>query len=211
MTGFVLARLERHAVRVSAKTLWVFVRARDMDGVEGWGEATLPGTGSDVALAAAIARLGGMLAGTRIATPIDLTAHLPAPGSIDALAIAAAVSAVDQAFWDIAARRAGRPLAALLGQPAVDAIDLYANINRRTLDRSPQGFAASATTAHRLGYRAFKIAPFDGVTPETAVSAEGRAGIVAGLERAAAVRAVIGRGARLMIDCHWRLTEASAR
>ena len=210
MSGFVLAQLERRAMRVSPKTLWVFVRAVDSDGVEGWGEGTLPGTGSDAALAAAIARLGRTLTGTRIAAPIDLTAYLVDPGADDALAIAAAVSAVDQAFWDIAARRAGKPIAALLGQPAVDAIDLYANINRRTLDRSPEGFAASARTAHGLGYRAFKIAPFDGVTPGTAESAEGRAGIAAGLARAAAVRAVIGSESRLMIDCHWRLTEATA-
>lgn len=210
MKGFVLARLERHAVRVSAKTLWVFVRAIDADGLEGWGEGTLPGAGSDAALTAAIARLGSSLVGERIATPIDLTAHLAESGSSVALETAAAVSAVDQALWDIAGRRAGKPIAALLGQSSVDAIGLYANINRRTLDRSPAGFAASATTAHGLGYRAFKIAPFDGVTPANAESAEGRAGITAGLARAAAVRAAIGREARLMIDCHWRLTEATA-
>lgn len=210
MSGFVLARLERHAVRVSAKTLWVFVRAVDGDGVEGWGEATLPGTGSDAVLAAAITRLGRALGGTRIVAPIDLTVHLAAAGAGDGLAIAAAVSAVDQALWDIAARRAGKPLAALLGNPVSETIDLYANINRRTLDRSPQGFAASARTAQDAGYRAFKIAPFDGVTPVNAETAEGRAGIAAGLERAASVRAVIGREARLMIDCHWRLTEATA-
>jgi galactonate dehydratase len=126
------------------------------------------------------------------------------------LPAAAATSAFDQALIDLAARRAGTTVAETLGVKRAGDVVLYANINRRTLDRSPQGFAASARDARALGFGAYKIAPFDGVSPANASTAYGRGLIAAGLARAAAVREAIGPEARLLIDCHWRLTPQAA-
>ncbi|MBL8700874.1 MAG: hypothetical protein JNK67_21040 [Alphaproteobacteria bacterium] len=197
-------------MRVSPKTLWIFVRVADRDGVAGWGEATLGDPHGHAELAAAIGRLARMPLGARLAAPVDLIADPAAAALARSLPGAAAVSALDQALNDVAARREGVPLAQRLGTPARATVPLYANINRRTLDRAPAGFAASARTAQAAGFAAFKIAPFDGVTPAVAATPEGRRLIEAGLARAAAVRAEIGPHAQLMIDCHWRLTEAAA-
>ncbi len=123
------------------------------------------------------------------------------------LAEAAAVSALDQALWDVAARRAGQSLATALGGERRSSIPLYANINRRTADRSPAGFAASARDALAAGFEAFKIAPFDEVVPG---AARVPGSIGPGLARIAAVREAIGPGRDLMVDCHWRLDEEEA-
>jgi galactonate dehydratase len=119
---------------------------------------------------------------------------------------AAAISAIDQALWDVMAQERGESLAKALGEPRRTTIGLYANINRGTLDRSPAGFAARATEAVTSGFDAIKIAPFDNVRPEIS---EGEL-LTAGLDRIAAVRAAIGSQVRLMVDCHWRLSEALA-
>lgn len=210
MTGLVLASVETQAVRVSSKTLWVFLRAEDSDGYVGWGEATIAEPAMHPGLAAAIQRLAVRLIGHRFDAPIDLPHYLGSDDGPAGLPEAAAQSAMDQALTDIAARRAGVPIAAWLGASARDRLALYANINRRTLDRTPAGFAASARTAAAAGYTAFKIAPFDGLTPAIASTAAGRNLIDAGIARAAATRDAIGAEAQLMIDCHWRLTEAAA-
>jgi galactonate dehydratase len=185
---------EPFAAEVSAKTVWTFVKLTDSDGVVGWGEATL--NGSEDRLLEAFARHRPTLIG-RAALP-----ELPPPKPD--LPDAAIVSAVDQALWDIAARRAGRSMGALLGNVARSGIPIYANVNRRTLDRTPAGFAASATKAIRRGFGTVKIAPFDGMRPGW------MDGLDAGIARVAAVKAAIGTGRKLFVDCHWRFDEAGA-
>jgi galactonate dehydratase len=207
VSAIVLAALSVHAVSVSSKTVWVFLRAVDRDGIVGWGEATVPDLASHRALATALERLAGELVGRRFDAPIDLADALGLPTT---LPDAAAQSALDQALVDIAARRDGLSIATALGARAEAPVALYANINRRTVDRTPSGFAASARAAQASGFVAFKIAPFDGVTPAIAATVDGRRLIDAGMARAAAVREAIGPDATLMIDCHWRLTLETA-
>lgn len=195
-----IAAVKSFAVRASAKTVWVFVRVSDGDGRIGWGEATL--TGKEPALAAALTRIAPRICG------------LPAAPSADPLAAAGAArtdtpgaaiaSAIDQALWDIAASRAGMPMRTLLGTAKREEIPLYANINRRTLDRSPKGFADSARKAIGDGFDTIKIAPFDAVQPGS------RDAVADGIARAAAVRAEIGTGRRLFVDCHWRFDAVTA-
>jgi galactonate dehydratase len=144
------------SIRVTPRTTWTFARAAADDGAEGWGEGTLEGRAHEVE--SEIQAFDAPLRGREIAPPIDLGA-IP-----EDIVQAAAQSAVDQALWDLAARAADRPLAALLGGARRSRIELYANINRGTVDRSPAGFAARAAEAAALGFGAIKIAPFDGVT-----------------------------------------------
>src|SRR5262249_32965780 len=114
-----------------------------------------------------------------------------------ALPAAALRTAFDVACQDAAARRAGTSFAVMLGGDGAAAIPLYANINRRTADRSPEGFAASAAHAVARGFEAFKIAPFDEVTRERCAAGEGMAAMQAGLARVAATREAIGPQHRL--------------
>ena len=129
------------------------------------------------------------------------TTHLPAD-----LASAAFISAVDHALWDLNAQDAGKSVCEMLGGARRPHVPLYANINRRTLARTPSAFAQSAIDAIAAGFQAFKIAPFDEVQPSHTSLDSARDGIA----RVEAVRQAIGAERRLMVDCHWRFNEATA-
>jgi galactonate dehydratase len=195
-----ITAIDAWGARVSPKTEWILVRIADADGVVGWGEATL--TGQEAAVLEAVRRIGDGLVG-----------EAPEPGTLrassgDALPVWAAASAIDAALWDIAARRAGRSVAATLGGERRNAVAVYANINRRTIDRSPAGFAASARAALAAGHTRLKLAPFDGLTPALCDRGDGGDLIAAGLARIAAVREA-GPAAAVMVDCHWRFSPAA--
>lgn len=199
--------LEAWSVAVSPRTVWIFVRLVSAAGFEGWGEATRFGEEAEIAaeIARARARLSGVEATPAAALDAVRTAPLPT-------ARRAVLAAIEQAAFDLVARRAGLSLAALLGGPWRRRVAFYANINRGTLDRTPAGFAARARAIAARGvYAGFKIAPFDGLDPALCASAEGRALIATGVDRILATREAIGPAARLMADCHWRLTPAAAR
>ena len=104
------------------------------------------------------------------------------------------------------------PVHEFLEPVAQTAIPVYANINRATTDRSPEGCAASARNAVTQGYRRIKIAPFDGVCSDDFAAdwAAQRARIDAGIARVFAIRDAIGPEIELMVDCHWRFDEPTA-
>ena len=70
------------------------------------------------------------------------------------------------ALLDLEGQALGQPIHALLGGAVRQHVPLYANINRRTVERTPASFAASAAVAIAAGYTSFKLAPFDEITPE---------------------------------------------
>jgi galactonate dehydratase len=201
---FALRAATMHMVRVTHKTCWSFIRLHTQDGLVGEGEATL--TGQEDALLAAADRLVPLaLRGVRTGLPSDFAVeNLP----VD-IRDASIVSALDQALWSLHAQRAGKSLAQLLGVRRLQ-VPVYANINRRTELRTPEGFAASARAAMGAGYTAFKLAPFDEVSPSVCLQGQGLQAMRAGLARVAAVREAVGPGARVMVDCHWRFDEATA-
>ena len=190
------------SARVSDNTVWNFVRVDSADGLQGWGEATLQG--SAIAVHGHVERLAGELIGKELTLPVDVMDIVGTCGRD--IAEAAAISALDQAIWDVLAQARGQTLARALGSPLRDEVALYANVNRGTIDRSPAGFAARAREAVARGFDAVKIAPFDGVQP----GREGAALLGTAIARIAAVRAAIGSDVRLMVDCHWRLSENAA-
>ena len=72
-----------------------------------------------------------------------------------------ALSAIDQALWDILGKSLNVPVHTILGGRCREEIHVYANINRATTDRSPEGFARNAVAAVEDGFDAIKLAPFD--------------------------------------------------
>lgn len=191
MSGYV-ARIA--SVKVTPATTWLFLSLTDGQST-GWGEASLFGREPDVLRH--FAELPETL------TNDDL-GRLP----VDTLPRAALRSALMQARADLLARSAGKPLVEHLGTRARDAVAVYANINRRTRDRSPEGMAGSARDALAAGHVAIKIAPFDEVRPDMGRAEMTRA-TETGLSRVAAIRDAIGTGT-LMVDCHWRFDPAGA-
>ena len=191
---------------VSARTNWIFVKVTSEDGLYGWGEASLNGYEDFVKLAVErrAEDLRGMLE--------DVARRLlvPQPHAAGGRAWHAASSAIEQALNDIWGKRAGRPAHDYFGPSQRQEILLYANINRATRDRSPEGCAKQATDALNAGFAAVKIAPFDGVLPSGIAKAEmddseRNRRITMGVERVAAIRGAIGVETALLIDCHWRL------
>ena len=180
----------------------------DLDGAAGHGEATA--FGNEATVVALLEALGTHIAehaagGTPLSPPRTLRA-LASRHASDARRVAA--SAVEQALLDAMARRAGLPLAVMLGGDGDEPVRVYANINRSVSDRSPDGFAARAQAVVAEGYRAVKIAPFDGYAWN---SNAGRSLLEAGLARIGAVRDAVGPDVDLMVDCHGRFDLATAR
>jgi galactonate dehydratase len=195
-----IAAIEPVVVNVSPKTNWTFVAVTDDAGETGWGECSL--NGWETLLVAYAAMKARDLVGCDIDDTDRRLRYLPhSPGGVVAHAI---VSAIEQATTDLRARRAGRPICALLSHAPRAAIPAYANINRGIGDRTPEGFAAAARRAVAAGYRALKVAPFDDVIAEDAAVTPIDARIRTGLDRVFAVRAAIGNDRALLIDCHWR-------
>jgi len=199
-----LRSLAVKVAKISAKTRWVFVEIIRDDGAIGLGEATL--NGSEAELLSAAAECAPRLWSMRPGAP----SALAAPAVPSDLAQAAMLSAIDLALWDLHAQDGGQRLAEALGGARRESVPVYANINRRTEDRSPAGFAQSARDALAAGFSALKVAPFDEVSVALCARGDGIAAMQAGLARVAAVRAVAGPACRLMVDCHWRFDEATA-
>lgn len=111
-----------------------------------------------------------------------------------------AMSAIEQALWDMAGKALGVPCYDLFGGALRQMIRHYANINRCTDDRTPAGFAASARRAVAAGFDAIKLAPFDGL-PKPGSDAFA-AGVDHGVACVAAVREAVGPHVAVMVDGH---------
>ncbi len=185
-------------VDITPKTRWSFVEVSDSVGHIGTGEASL--LGKEPLLIEAFERDAPALLKGQVGN-----SGLPSSGIPPDLPAAAIYSAIDQALWDLAGQRQGRSLPDLLGRKRSD-VRVYANINRRTVSRTPAAFAESARLAHAAGFSAVKLAPFDEVKPETS----SRATAFAGLARINAVRAALPDAVQVYVDCHWRFATAVA-
>lgn len=200
-----IASIRFHGLGVSAKTVWTFLAVETEDGRQGFGECTL--SAHEAAMQAEVARLDRALRGedafarNRIASLIP---HAPA-----GLVRHTAISALEQALWDLSAQAAGVPLVRALGGALRDDVRLYANINRGVDPRTPENFAAFASRAAAQGFRAIKLAPFEGLLPGARGDAEWEALYQRGLSRCQAVRAA-APDALLMVDCHWRFSVPDA-
>jgi len=204
-----LTRLEPLRVPVNRRGDWLFPRLRAGE-ITALGDGT--SSGDDAACSALwTGPLTDLLAGKDLldtdARADELLAWAAAQGG-DRLH-ATAVSALEQALWDLRGRVEGKPICELLGGARRQVIPLYANLNRGTWDRSPEGFADRARAAVEDGFDAIKIAPFDEVTRHL-TTAEARAQAEAGLRRVAAVRAAIGSDVLLRVEYHHRFDVESA-
>lgn len=207
-----VATVDLVVVHVSARTNWAFVRVVATDGTAGWGEASL--NGCEPVLEAALGLLRPALVNRSIVAAREAVRLYPSEPA--GLAGHTVRSAVEQALVDVQAQAQGVAIHRFLADAAGLAsapratIPGYANINRRTVDRSPAGCATSAREAIATGFDAVKIAPYDGVFPDELDRPETQARIAAGHARVAAIRDAIGPSRRILVDCHWRFDEAHA-
>jgi galactonate dehydratase len=203
MTTPKIDALRCRVLKISDRTEWSFVELQCSDGVTGIGEASVNGGGP--ALRAFTTMLADRLRG-RPALPNSLPALAEPPKG--GLLESAVRSAAEQALWDAQGQRLGLPVSTLLGGALRDRLPAYANINRRTRERSPEGFAHSARLARAAGFTHVKLAPFDGVGEGDPLGDAAR--IEHGLACIAAACDAMGGGDRVLVDCHWRFDAPSA-
>jgi o-succinylbenzoate synthase len=103
-----------------------------------------------------------------------------------------AVATIDLALWDLAGRRAGRPVWQLLGAAGPPQVEVNATI--AAADRA--GAAAEAAAARQAGFRTIKL----------------KAGVGDDAGRIAAVRAAAGPEMQIRLDANgaWSVAEATA-
>ena len=183
-------------VEISEKTTWLFVSVTDKTGITGFGEATANHH------IAEIIRSFPKAIEAASNCQLGLGAKLGAiTGKYAGKVGNAIASAIEQAVLDMRAQHQKIPLFAALGGHYRTKIPAYANINRGTLDRTPDGFAARAKSVVTTGYKAIKFAPFDGVEPTGLDSGDNRQLFKEGVARIAAVAEILKGSARIQIEC----------
>jgi len=196
--------LEVFRVHVNKRGDWVLPRLTAQGGLTGLGDASH--SGRDENTLNYLRRFADILKGRGvfdIAWFRQVTLPEIATGGA---AAAVAASALEQALWDLSGQALSLPVHALLGGRIQPRIRIYANINRSTEPRNPDGFAKMAGRAIADGFDAIKLAPFDDM-PHDAIDAAVREHYTAeGIADAQAVRDTIGPNRDLLIDAHSRFS-----
>ncbi len=177
---------------------YVFVKVLTDEGLHGWGEGTLEMKQDTVV--AAVKDLEGFVLGqdpTRIEFLWQrLYRHgFWRPGA----AVLSAISAIEQALWDIAGKAYGQPVYKLLGGAARDYIPCYTHCG------DPQ---RAVQLMEEQGWRAFKFGPFGSrAAPQPIDERE----VIRSTARSyEAMRRAVGDEVKLMCDCHGRFRPAAA-
>jgi galactonate dehydratase len=195
-------------VRATSRTVWLFVRLRTDAGLRGVGEAS-DAFGFANTTAADAARMKSELRGffelVDGTSPLDIAEYrrrgvpLARKGG---LVSATAFSAIEQALWDLSGKALDVPVYSLFGGKLRDRLPVYANINRATTRRTPDGFAATAKAAVDEGFRAVKGAPWDGFPPAGSPAQAVETAVENGIACTAAMREAVGPEVDVMVDCH---------
>jgi L-alanine-DL-glutamate epimerase-like enolase superfamily enzyme len=136
----------------------VLVHVTDADGADGWGEAwcNWPAVGAEHRARLA-ADIGERLIGRTLSSPDEAFTALTSELEVMVLQtgevgpMAHAISGIDIAMWDLAARKEGLPLYRALGGALRESVPVYATgIN----PDEPERFAAAQ---YAKGHRAFKL------------------------------------------------------
>lgn len=205
---------------ISTRRGWL-VELEDADGRVGYGEATpLPEFGTEDLVACRRFLEGALSRLVERSRPVELTEGLieflllgggtRGWGEAEVMASVeapCASNAVESAFFDLAARRAGRSLASEIrnwaGLPGVPASSVATQALVVGVD--PREVSLNAASARSLGFETFKL--------KLAVNARSRNpafDLDLDLERVAALRESVGPGARLRLDANeaWSVPEA---
>lgn len=167
----------------------MLVRIESENGVCGYG----PGAASEHWKERIEKEIAPFLMGRQAGDPDALRVQFLARHSGDA-ELARIYSAIEVALYDLVGKLKGAPVSELLGGRVRDRIALYASAG---MYMPPEGYAAEAALARRLGFRAYKMRP--GISPEGDVEAVRR------------MREATSPSFALMVDAHtwWRMGDRS--
>jgi galactonate dehydratase len=180
---------------------WLFVVVETDEGVSGIGEGSLPGHPRSVA--AAVEEYGEYVVGqdpARIQHLWQLMYRQPffRSGAVTL----SAMSAIEQALWDIKGKVAGLPVYELLGGRCHERIKLYAN---GPAGSTPAEIAESAVAIVERGFTAMKTG-----LESPALPVQGDGLVRNGAERMEAIRIAVGEDIEIAWDAHGRLSPAMA-
>lgn len=175
---------------------WLFVQVNTDTGLVGHGEASQ--SRNDLGVVEEIRRLETKYVG---GDPLDLIARRQ--GLLEwpyiGRTLFAAVSAIEQALWDLCGKQLGVPVYKLLGGAAGHRVRGYANIGYAAAARTPEALAQAAVRAVEDGFDAIKFYPF-GMRPAAMAAAEEKRWIEAGIECVRTVRAAVGDEVDILLD-----------
>src|SRR6266404_3763611 len=197
--------LEVFNVKVNARGNWMLTRLSTSAGITGIGDASHGG--SDEERMRYLKQFFELLKGRSI-YDIEWLRAAAEPeifSSARAGAASIALSGLEQALWDIRGKAFGLPAYELFGGLLHPRIRNYANINRSTEIRSPEGFASMAERAVAAGFDAVKLAPFDDMPRDLSNADKIEEFTEMGIARADAVRKAIGPKRDLLVDVHSHL------
>jgi galactonate dehydratase len=191
--------LEVFRVKVNHRN-WTIARLQTSAGITGLGDASQ--SGKDDQTLVYLKQFADLLKGRSI-FDVEWLRKAVAPAFKQyGTPAAVAASALDQCLWDLQGQALSIPSYDLFGGRIQDRIRLYANINRSTEDRTPEGFARMAEKAVAASFDAVKLAPFDemprGSTDRKQIERDTQRGV----DCAQAVRQTIGPQRDLLIDGH---------
>lgn len=179
----------------------VVLRLEDAEGAVGWGEVwcNFPRYGAENKLRLIETLVGPALLAGADASPaaafhrLSAALHPMALQTGEIGPVAACIAGIDLALWDLAARRAGKPLADfLVGADAPASVPAYAS------GLNPDGAPERVAALREAGFTAFKL----------------KVGFGADVDRpnVAAIAAALRPGERFMIDANqsWTLDQARA-
>jgi galactonate dehydratase len=195
-----ITSLEPLVVDVGSRN-WLFVRVETDEGLSGVGEGSLPG--HPRAVAAAVEEYREYVLGEDPARIQHLWQVMYRQPFFRSGAVTlSAMSAIEQALWDIKGKVAGLPVYELLGGRCHDRIKLYANgPSGETLDE----LADSARSLLERGFTALKTSLAVPVLP-----VQGDGFFRRAAEHMEALREAVGDDVELAWDAHGRLTPAMA-
>lgn len=200
-------------INVTPKGNWLFVNIHTDAGIRGLGEASQ--SGNDALVKAALRQYETQLIGQDPTNINALWTQMRDPTPVfsgDAGRVGAtAISAIEQALWDIKGKALVVPVWQLLGGKYRDQVRIYANLNRGINDRQPEGFAAAAQKATEAGFSAIKCTPFDEVNHRQQDREQVQNDMALGIQRVQAIRDAVGSDVDLMVDCHSRFDLALAQ
>jgi galactonate dehydratase len=196
----VITSVEPLVVDVGSRN-WLFVVVETDEGVSGIGEGSLPG--HPLAVAAAVEEYREYVMGEDPARIQHLWQRMYRQPFFRSGAVTlSAMSALEQALWDIKGKVAGLPVYELLGGRCHDRIKLYAN---GPGGESLEEYAESGRSLVEQGFTAMKTGVTSPVLPVQGDGIFRRAA-----ERVEALRETVGDDVEIAFDAHGRFTPAMA-
>ncbi len=183
-------------IKVTYKTIWIFLKIENNHNLIGWGEATLSGQEDQVLKVKD--NIFKIIRKRKYNNPYDIKPLLPFNNIVQS----AISSSIMQALWDIQGKEENKNIASIFGKNR-ELIEVYANFNRSTIDRSIQGVKSKTKEILNQGYKFVKFAPFDEVD-KVMNKNDIHMALDKGLERINVIRETLEKNTNILIDCHWR-------